>query len=85
VGLGAARLDAAPDNQSASWTRPCGHGTSASRRADHEPGTKLDGVNLHMLRHSVASLLIVRLKLDVETVARQLGMRPQQPFVARPF
>ena len=32
----------------------------------------LEGVTFHTLRHSFASSLIVRLKLDVETVSRQL-------------
>jgi integrase len=33
----------------------------------------LDGVAFHTLRHAFASLLIVALKEDVETVSRQLG------------
>jgi len=43
---------------------------------------KLESVTFHTLRHSYATLLIVRLKLDVETVSRQLG--PRERMVGAP-
>ncbi len=50
----------------------CPHATAAAiLRAARRAG--LEGVTFHTLRHAFASMLISGLKLDVETVSRQLG------------
>ena len=45
--------------------------SKAIERATERAG--LTGISLHSLRHGFASMLIIGLKFDVETVSRQLG------------